>query len=159
MTLTATADVTEADSGVGFLQCLYRSPNSATGIYTSSAPQLTSQVGSSWTYVLSATFPQYSAQGTWAIEWCYVQDQANNARWYYTPQTNGLGFPVSFDQGRSRRCGAAGVDWVRIHISVDGEHSVRSYDNHRHDPRPGRSLWAARLRVMQIRQPGRNGPS
>lgn len=97
-TVTANAHLTEAGSGVSFVQCLYRSPNHAAGIHTSANPQLVSHVDDDWEYELSADMPQYSAQGSWSIERCYAEDNAHNTRWYYTANLNNAGFPTSFEQ-------------------------------------------------------------
>ena len=63
------------------------------GIYSHPAPIAGTPLAGTWQ--LPATWPQYSEQGTWNLNYLFFQDAVGNYAYYTTAQLHSLGFPSS----------------------------------------------------------------
>jgi Ca2+-binding RTX toxin-like protein len=93
--ITFKARVTDDLAGVSEVVAIFRSPGTqALPVWF---PVLAPEVPGN-DYERTVTVPQYSEQGTWKLDYIYVQDAAHNQKWIDHDEALASGFPVSFEQ-------------------------------------------------------------
>src|SRR5688572_19276827 len=97
--VTVQADVTDTPAGVDNVQVRFRSPSGGQFADAYFSPgQLVAGDAYKGTYEATVTFPQFSEQGVWNVEYVFLLDQVGNNVWLQTTDIKNLGFPYELAQ-------------------------------------------------------------
>jgi hypothetical protein len=80
---------------IAWIQFYFRSPSGGQSVFVSpfTPPNLVGGTPLAGTWQMSATWPQYSEEGTWQLSACILKDAANNQVSYTPPMLQAMGLP------------------------------------------------------------------